>query len=92
MVGGGLAQFTGAHAGQYQQPQSQLRLQPTTLPAHALQVLRQFGHAQERVVVDWRQRHSHHIQVGGGVVFKAGHDHQGIAEQLVEPGPDLFCY
>lgn len=41
-------------------------------------------------MVDRRQRQGHHIQVRGRVVFKARYDHQGIAEHLVEPGPDLL--
>lgn len=37
-----------------------------------------------------RQRLGHHIQVRGRVLLKAGHDHQRVAEHLVEPGPDFL--
>jgi len=41
-------------------------------------------------VVHGRQRHRDHIEIGGRVLFQTRHGHQGIAEQLVEPGPHLL--
>src|SRR3546814_13574888 len=65
-------------------------LPPAAIAAQPLQQLRQLGHAQERVVVDGWQRQRHHIEIGGGVLLQARHDHQRVAEQLVEPRPEFL--
>ena len=41
-------------------------------------------------MVDGWQRQRHHIEIGGRVLLQARHDHQRVAEQLVEPRPDFL--
>jgi len=83
-------QFPGPHAGQQQQAEAKLRFQLAGVLAQQLQELGQFGHAQEGVVAYRRLGHGDHIQVGGRVLFQARHDHEGIPEELVEPGAHLL--
>ena len=41
-------------------------------------------------MIDGRQGQSHHIEIGGRVLLQAGDHYEGVTEQLVEPGSDLF--
>lgn len=71
----GISQFAGAHAGEQQQPNAQLRSEATLIFAQRLQHRGQLVHAQEGIVFDRRQRHRHHIQVLGRVLAQVGHHH-----------------
>ncbi len=55
-----------------------------------MQHQRQFGHAQERVVVHRRQRQGHHAQVLGRVLAHVGDRDRRVGEELREPGPQLL--
>ena len=92
LIGCGQPQFARADPGQEQQADRQLRLQHAAVLAQHLQELGQFGHAQERIVVDRGQRHRDHVQVGGRVGLHGRDDDHGEVEQLLEPSADLFRY
>ncbi|MPM48173.1 hypothetical protein SDC9_94897 [bioreactor metagenome] len=87
----GQPQLARAHPRQEQQPDAKLGLPaPGVVEPELLKELGQLGQVEIGVVGNRRLGLGHHVQVRGRVDFQPLGDHQGVAEQLVEPGADLL--
>ncbi len=91
LIRGRQPQFAGAHPGQEQQPDAELGLPAArVVEPELLEKFGKLGQMQVRVMVHRRFGLRHHVQVRSRIGFHTLDNDQSIAEQLSQPGADLF--